>query len=405
MAMYSYKGINREGKEIKGVITAEGLAQAKQRAHAGGIMLMEIKEKTSAQSSPLNLSRGSASSVKIADLSLMTRQLATLIKAKIPIAEALSALVDQVDHPGLRIVLSEVKQKINEGASLAKSLSDYPKVFNNVYVNMVEAGEASGTLDVVLLRLAEFTEGQSKLKNKIMSAMLYPIIMAFAGTAMMTFIFIVIIPKISRIFESMKKDLPLPTKICLAISHFLQNYWWAVLIAIPIIFAMAKKYFSTQKGRSQWHRWQLKLPIFGNIIAMVNIGRFCSTLSTLLTSGVPILASLRIVRNLITNVHMQSAVEAAKDSVSEGASLATPLINSGFFPPLVTHMIKLGEKSGELEQMLKIVAENYEDQVNTKLDGLTSVLEPIMMILLGGAVAFIVGAVIVPIMDLTSLKR
>lgn len=402
MPIYAYKGILNTGKEVKSSLTAENLNQAKQRIHSMGIMLIDISEKTSAKegAQPLNIS----SKIKIQDLSLMTRQLATLIKARIPISESLSALIDQVDHPTLRIILAEVRQKINEGASLAKALSDYPRVFDNVYVNMVEAGEASGTLSIVLIRLAEFTEGQSKLKNKIMGSMMYPMIMALVGLSMMTFIFVVIIPKITRIFSTMKKELPTPTKICIAISNYLQDYWWTLLVGIPIFVFLLKKYIKTKKGRGQWDKLMLKLPIMGGLVKMINIGRFSSTLATLLSSGVPILTALRIVTNLISNVHIQSVVDSSREAVSEGASMTGPLVSSGHFPPLVTHMIKLGEKSGELESMLEIVADNYESQVNSKLEGLTSILEPIMMIFLGGAVAFIVISVIVPMMEMTSVR-
>ncbi|MBF0312257.1 MAG: type II secretion system F family protein [Oligoflexia bacterium] len=405
MPIFVYKGIdNRTGKQLKANVTADSLAIAKQRVSSSGIMLIQIEEKKSKDTAQIGgIQLGKA--VGVEDLSLMTRQLATLIAAKIPLSEAFAALVDQVDHPGLRIVLAEVRQKINEGISLGKSLEDYPKIFDNIYVNMVKAGEESGNLELVLVRLAEFTENRTKLKNKLMSAMLYPLIMASVGTLMMVFIFVVVIPKLAKIFISMKKELPLPTKICIGISTFLQKYWPVVLIMLPVLIYLLRKYISKGKGQEYWHNFQLKMPVFGNIIMMVNVGRFCSTLATLLTSGVSILVSLRIVQNLVTNVHMRKAIVEATVSVGEGASMATPLVNSGYFPPMVTHMIKLGEKSGELKSMLEIVAKSYDDQVSNKLDGLTSILEPIMMILLGGAVAFIVLSVVVPMMNLNSINR
>jgi general secretion pathway protein F len=342
--------------------------------------------------------------VTVEDLALMTRQFATLIKAKIPVAEALSALVEQVDNETLRIVMSEVRQKVNEGASLADALGGHPKIFTSVYANMVSAGEASGTLEIVLLRLADFTEGQMKLRNKIKGAMTYPVIMGFFGFLMMNVIFIFVIPKIAKIFVSMKKELPLQTKITIWISDFMQNYWWAVIMAMIGTWYLVKRYIATPKGEAQWHALQLKLPIVGLLIKMINVSRFCSTLATLLNSGVPILTAMTIVKNLVPNVHMKDAIEKARISVSEGATLTGPLIASGHFPALVTHMIRLGEKSGELEPMLKIVSENYEDQVESKIGGLTSVLEPIMMIMLGLGVAFIVFAVVVPMMSLNSVR-
>lgn len=404
MPIYAYKGMDKSGKEIKNTINVESIVAAKARVKSMGIMLIDIREQkaqnTSGSSSLLRI----GGSVPVEDLALMTRQLATLIKAKIQIVEALSALTDQVENPNLRLVLSDLKSKVNEGASLAKALTDHPKVFNSVYANMVEAGEASGTLEIVLLRLADFTESQVKLKNKIKGAMTYPVIMAVFGFAMMNVIFIFVIPKIAKIFISMKKELPFITQVCIWISNFLVNYWWLVIVGILATVYLTHKYIHTAKGENQWHALQLKLPILGIMIKMINVSRFCSTLGTLMNSGVPILTALTIVKNLIPNVHMKEAVEKARISVSEGASLAQPLIQSGYFPALVTHMIKLGERSGELEPMLKIISENYEDQVQSRISGLTSILEPIMMICLGTAIGFIVFAVVIPMMNMNSLR-
>ncbi|MDA8793600.1 type II secretion system inner membrane protein GspF [Bacteriovoracaceae bacterium] len=399
MPIYNYSGINKTGKEIKGTITVDSMPTAKSKIKGQGVVLISIKEQKSKTASK-GISFGG--SVSVEDLAMMTRQLATLIKAKIQIVEALGALSDQVDSQVLKIVLSEVKQKVNEGSSLAGGLAAHPRIFNNVYVNMVEAGEASGTLEIVLLRLAEFTEAQMKLKNKIRGAITYPIIMAIFGFLMLNVIFIFVIPKLAKLFKGMKKELPIQTKISIWLSDFLQNWWWAVFLTLFATFFLFKKYINSQSGQRKWHRLILRLPIFGLITKMINVSRFSSTLSTLLSSGVPILVAMRIVKNLVPNVIMKDAIEEAKDAVSEGASLTGPLIASGQYPPLVTHMIKLGEQSGEMEEMLSIIAENYEDQVDSKISGLTSLLEPIMMIGLGGVVAFIIFSIVVPMMELNS---
>lgn len=403
MAIYSYKGLNSTGKEIKATITSESINQAKMKLKNAGIMLIDIKEQKAGSSKQQSFSFGQ--SVSIEDLSLMTRQLATLTKAKIQIVEALSALVEQTENARLRLILSEVKGKVNEGISLAQALGDYPKVFNNVYINMVEAGEQSGTLEIVLLRLADFSEAQSTLKSRIKGAITYPVIMMVIGAAMFAMIFTVVIPKITKIFKSMKKTVPLTTQICMWISDFLMNYWYVVLITVPTLFYLFLKYINSKKGRIRWDLFLLKLPIVGELVMMINVSRFCSTLATLLNSGVPILTSLKIVKNLVSNVHMQAAVDECRSNVQEGASLAIPLERSGFYPPMVTHMIKLGEKSGELEEMLQIVSENYEEQVNNKLNGLTSVLEPIIMVVMGLAVGFVVFSVVIPMMELNSFNK
>lgn len=403
MPIYSYKGMDRSGKEIKNTINVESIAAAKQRIKSMGIMLIDIKEQKAQGTGSSSSLFKFGGSVGVEDLAMMTRQLATLIKAKIQIVEALAALVDQVENQTLRLVLADLRQKVNEGASLAKALQDHPKVFNTIYVNMVEAGEASGTLEIVLLRLADFSEAQVKLRNKIKGAMTYPVIMALFGFGMMNVIFIFVIPKMAKIFTSTKKELPTITKFTIWISEFMQNYWWLLIASILGTIYLTSKYIATNKGRSQWHALQLRLPVLGMMTKMINVSRFCSTLGTLLNSGVPILTAMTIVKNLIPNVHMKDAVEKARISVSEGATLTGPLVASGYFPPLVTHMIRLGEKSGELEPMLKIISENYEDQVQSKISGLTSILEPIMMICLGVAVGFIVFAVVIPMMDINKI--
>lgn len=405
MPIYAYKGIDRTGKELKGTVNVENLTAAKQRVKGMGIMLTEIKEETSQ-----TIKKGSAgftfgSGVSTEDLALMTRQLATLLKAKIQVVEAFTALYDQTDNPRLKITLSEIRQKVNEGSSLASALSDYPKIFDNVYINMVEAGETSGTLEIVLLRLADFTESQVKLNNKIKSAMTYPVIMMTVGGIMIGIIFAVVIPKLTKIFIARKMELPLVTKICVAISNIILGYWWMIILGFIGSYLLFKKWVATPKGKSTFDSLVLKLPVVSPLVTMINVSRFCSTLATLLNSGVPILAAMRIVANLISNTHMKKAVEESRTSISEGGSITTPLVKSELFPPMVTHMIKLGEKSGELEPMLKIVAENYEDQVNSKLSGLTSILEPIMIVGMGLMVGLVVFAVVLPMMQMNSMKH
>lgn len=406
MPIYAYKGLNKSGKEVSAELTVDSIAQAKSKLKTDGIMLLEIKEqKAKSNKNPgggMSLSFGGG--VNVEELALMTRQFSTLVKARIQIVQALSALVDQVDNAQLKLVLSEVKQKVNEGSSLSKAMAEYPKIFSTVYTNMVDAGESSGTLDVVLLRLADFTEAQVKLKNKIKSAMMYPVIMMLVGSAMIGVIFTVVIPKITKIFINSKKAIPTTTQIAIAISNFLQDYWMVIIAAVPVSIWLFRKWASTKKGERIWHKFLLKAPVLGNLVTMINLSRFCSTLATLLSSGVPILTAMRIVKNLIPNVVLKDVVEKSREFVQEGKSIVPPLKDSGHFPPMVTHMIALGEKSGELEPMLKIVSENYEDQVNNKLEGLTSILEPIMMVALGGVVGFVVFAVIIPMLELNKLN-
>lgn len=404
MPLYTYKGLGPDGKEVKNTVNAESENQAKQKVKATGIMLISIREQKATKERE-NTSVRFTKSVSIEDLSLMTRQLATLLKAKIQIVEALSALVDQTENPQLKIALAEIKQKVNEGSSLAQSFAEYPRIFNNVFINMVDAGEASGNLEIVLLRLAEFSESQVKLGNKIKSAMTYPIIMVIFGSAMMGGIFTFVIPKITKILVSQKVALPLPTRIAMGISSAVQNYWWMMILGTFALWYLFMKYIGTKSGKEKWHTLLLKMPVIRDIVTMINVSRFSSTLSTLLSSGVPILVALRIVSNIITNVHMQRAIDNAKVNVSEGGSIADPLAESKLFPTMMTHMLKLGEKSGEVEEMLNIVAESYEEELNTKLSRLTTILEPVMLICMGMAVMFIIFSVVMPMMQMGNLTR
>lgn len=403
MAIFQYKGLNPQGKEVSASLTCESEAIAKQRIRAMGIMLIELKEKKAGGQSQSSFGFFSKK-VPINQLSLMTRQFATLVKARIQVVEALSALANQIDHEYLRMVLSDVRTRVNEGSSLAKALAQHPNVFNNIYCNMVEAGESSGTLDVVLIRLSEFTESQVKLGNKVKGAMTYPVIMATVGSILISLIFLKVIPQIAKIFVSSKKKLPILTEIVLAISDFMVNYWWLALLSVVGAAYLIKRYINSPQGERRYHKLILALPVVGNLSRMINVSRFCSTLGTLLSAGVPILAAMNIVKNLISNVWMRDAIEEAREAVAEGLSMTGPLIESGLFPSLVTHMIKLGEGSGELENMLNIISSNYQEQTETQIGALTTIIEPIMIIFMAVIVGIIVFSVIMPMMELNKLK-
>ena len=406
MPVYAYRGLNSLGKEVKSSITTESVTLAKTKLKNDGIMLIDIREQKVKQKGAegAGLPISFSGRVSVNDLALMTRQFSTLIKAQIQVVQALDALQDQVENETLKLVLAELKQKVNEGSSLSKALSEYPKVFDSVYVNMVDAGESSGTLDMVLLRLADFTEARVRLKNKIRGAMTYPIIMMAVASILISAVFAIVIPKITRIFTDTNKKIPFQTEIAIWVSDFLRHYWWGCILGGVLLFWLFKKWSQTERGKYRWHLTLLKMPIVGKLIIMINISRFCSTLATLLNAGVPILVCMKIVRNLIPNLILQGSVEEAERNIAEGRSMVGPLKASGHFPPMVTHMLSLGEKSGEIQPMLKIIAENYEDQVKTRLDGLTSTLEPIMIVVMGLVVGFVVFAVVMPMLELNKLN-
>jgi len=405
MAIYEYRALDAAGKNIKGIIEADSVKTARAKLKKNNLYLTEINEKNAVMKAGAPTSGGSIfGRVKVADISLSTRQLASLIRASIPLVDALQALIEQTENDRMKVVLATVRADVNEGSSLAKAVSKHPKIFNNLFVNMIEAGESSGTLPLVLLRLADFLEAQVRLQNKVTSALMYPVLMMLASFGLLVGIFVGVIPKIVKIFESMNKPMPIQTQILLAISDFLINYWYLVIGLSVLGTFLFRRWKKSPSGRRSWDGFLLKLPIFGPLIRMVAVARFSNTLATLLTGGVPILTAMNIVKNIVTNTLISEAIVQARENVTEGQSIAEPLKRSRQFPPLVIHMIAIGEKTGELPQMLQSVSATYEEQVSVKIEGLTSLLEPAMIIFMGLVVGGIVASVFVPLIELNNIS-
>lgn len=409
MAVFSYKGINSAGKKVSGIIDADNLKSARSKLRKSKIFPTDVSEGGRGGGGGgasilggLNLKKY-FEKIKVTDIANMTRQLSTLLNANVPLVDALSALVEQIDQPKLKSAISEIKEKVKEGSRLADAMRAYPDIFGNLYLNMVKAGELSGALDVVLLRLADFTESQARLNSKVKGALTYPVIMALVGMGLMGFLLIFVVPKIVKIFEDTQATLPLATKILVAVSSFLAGYWYIVLALMIGAYWGFKKWKNTPKGRYKIDRYSLKAPIFGEMFRMIAIGRLCRTLSTLIRSGVQLMPSLDIVKGIVNNVILEDVIENTRNSVKEGESIAEPLKKSGEFPPLVTHMIRIGEKTGSLEDMLERVANNYEEQVDIKVSTLTTLLEPIMIVVMGSIVSAIVLSILLPILKLNQI--
>ncbi|QED27261.1 type II secretion system protein GspF [Microvenator marinus] len=405
MPVYEYKGLNSTGKAVKGIADAESKVNLRQSLQAKGIFVTEILEGKAAKSrasSDIDIKK-MLERVSLRDIALITRQLATLLRAGIPLVESLNALTDQADKEELKKVLSDVRRQVNEGSSLANSLRDHPKLFSDLYINMVRAGESSGNLDTVLERLTEFIEAQIELRAKIIGAMVYPIIMMFVGLVIMTLLFTFVIPKVTAIFKDQGAALPILTRFLIWSSEMFANWWF---ILIPGAVGMVVGFFKwkgSDKGKPIWDRFILKVPVAGGLVRMIAISRFARTLGTLLSSGVPLLQALDIVKDILGNTRLEEVVEDARVNIREGESIAQPLKRSGEFPPLVTHMIAIGEKSGQLEDMLENVAISYNQQVDVRIQALTTMLEPLMIILMGIGAAIIVFAIMLPILQLNQM--
>lgn len=403
MPIYEYKGLLKNGKNTRGIVDSENLRAARLKLKKDGIFVTEIKDKKKVDGKTKGKTVRT-SSVPVEDMALMTRQLATLLKANIPLVDALSAVAEQVENPVLSEAISDAKNQVNEGVALNKAFLKYPKLFNKIYISMCEAGEASGTLDVILLRLAEFTESQSQLKQKVKSAMTYPVIMIVIIIAILSGLFIFVIPNIVTIFEG-NPELTLPwyTQVVIEVSGYFVNYWYIIGGLITIVSLLFINWKNSEAGRPQWDAISLKLPIAGEVIRMVAVSRFTRTLSTLLTGGVPMLNAMDIVRNVVDNAVIADAIDMARSNISEGESIAGPLKKSGQFPPIVIHMVNIGEKTGDLENMLSMVSDAYDFQVKSKIEGMTALLTPVVTVLMGIVVFIIVIAIMVPMFQMTNL--
>ncbi|HJL43350.1 MAG TPA: type II secretion system inner membrane protein GspF [Myxococcales bacterium LLY-WYZ-16_1] len=414
MPVYAYKGLNTSGREVKGMLDAESPKMLRSQLRRSGIRIIEHREESATPESTsagaglqtqIDLKKYLDRKPSVGELALVTRQLSTLLRSGITLIDALTAIGDQVESEKMKRVFGSVKADVNEGLSLADSMQKHDEIFNHLYVSMVRAGEASGALDKVLARLADFTEAQARLRSKIQSAMLYPLIMLGVGSLIMLILFIVVIPRITKIFEQVKAELPLQTKLLIFIADTLKNYYFILFPLLGVLVWVFLRWKKSPKGKPRWDRFTLVAPVFGPVVRLVAISRFSRTLATLLRSGVPVLNALDITKDVLDNERLSSVVGEAREAIREGESIATPLKRSGEFPPIVVHMVSTGEKSGQLEEMLEHVADNYDFQVDQRVEKLTTLIEPIMIVGMGVAVAFIVFSVLLPILQISQHVR
>lgn len=456
MAVFGYRGlVAKTGKSVRGVRDADNLKTLRAVLKKDGVMLTEAHEDQhhAKGTKPKFELRQFFERVSTSDIAMMTRQLATLIGAGIPLVESVTAMQEQVEKEALRRALAAIRDRLNEGWSMAKALEAHPKLFPPIYVNMVAAGEASGTLEAVFDRLSDFMENQARLKGKVGAALAYPMLMMIMGIVIMTVMMVVVVPKVTNIFASLDRALPWYTELLIFTSNTLSSNQlvgcvltmvtlsfirlalarkgmsgfaylaiassiflvavgffvsslpaYGVGIGIGIVLGLGLARFLAFLGTPAGVLWKdqkkLRLPLFGSIFRMLAVSRFSSTLATLLKSGVPLLKALDIVRLVLDNARLAAVVEEATSSIREGESIAGPLKRSGEFPSIVTHMIAVGEKSGQLETMLENVARAYDSQVETRLQAMTSLLEPLIIVFMGGGVGFIAFSILMPLIQM-----
>jgi general secretion pathway protein F len=396
MPLFQYKGIDADSKPVSGVVDADSDKAARAKLRKQRIFPTKIELE--------GTSRGSvrfSKRVTVEDIAGMARQMAVLLAARIPLVDSLEAIIEQIEHPVMRKALVEIKEKVSGGGRLADAMQTYPKIFDGIFVHMVRAGEASGSLDVVLNRIAAFKEAQANLKSSVKTAMAYPVVMAVVALGILSYLFTKVIPQITEIIVKQKLALPLPTRIVMGITHIIQDYWYLVFIVLGVIIFAFISWKKTSPGRTRLDRWALKAPFFGELNRKIAVARFSRTLSTLLNSGVQLLPALGIVRNVMDNVILAEVIDRVSVSVKEGESLSEPLRSSRRFPPIFLHMVRVGEKTGQLENMLEHVANTFDREVEDSLKSLTSVLAPLMLVGIGMVIAFVVAAVLMPIIQMT----
>ncbi|MCA9665553.1 MAG: type II secretion system inner membrane protein GspF [Myxococcales bacterium] len=408
MPSFAYRGLDARGKNVAGTRDADNPRVLRSTLRREGIFVTDVNEAHQKVKRGSGLGRevdlkGAFDRVKLQDVAVLTRQLATLLKAGIPLSEALAALVDQSDSAKLSRAIGDIRTKVNEGTPLADAMANHPKIFTDLYVNMVRAGEAAGNLDQVLARLSQFLDAQVKLRGKVKSALTYPIIMAIIGIGITAMLMVVVVPKITQIFGDTGKALPWNTRLLMWGSDVIGSWWWLLIILIAGAIFGFRYWKKTPSGKKRWDRITLRLWVVGGLVRMIAIARFARTVGTMLRSGVPLLQTLEISKAIVGNSVLVDVVEDARVAIREGDNIADPLARSKQFPPVVTRMIAVGERSGQLEGMLETVAEAYENEVDLRLGRLTTLMEPLIILVMGGSVAFIVFSILMPILDMNEL--
>jgi len=395
MPAFVWKGKNRLGELQEGVIVADGRDAATATLKRNGVQVLSIR--------PQAAKTKSLGKVKAKDLAIFTRQFSVMIDAGLPLVQCLEILSSQQQNQGLKRTIDAVRTDVEQGATLQAAMAKHPKAFNDLYVNMVGAGEAGGILDVILQRLSGYIEKAVKLASKVKGAMTYPVTVILIAIAVVAVIMLKVIPVFSQMYEGMGSSLPAPTLVCIALSNVLINYLPVVIIFVIVVVVGTRQYYKTQSGHLQIDALLLKIPIIGDLLRKVAVARFCRTLGTLTSSGVPILEGMDITARTSGNMVIQNAILKCKEAVEQGRNISTPLAETKVFPPMVVQMVGVGEATGALDAMLSKVADFYEDEVDNAVAALTSMMEPIIIAVLGGIIGFIVIAMYLPIFNLANV--
>ncbi len=406
MPDYKYTAIDRNGAQTSGKIEATNDEQARQKLMAKGLMVTTLANDAGAAKpavTPTAPAKGGftfGAKVSQNDVTIMTRQLATLIVAGLPLLRALELITKQERNPAFKAILANVADSVSQGNNLSEAMQAHPKVFDKLFVNMIRAGEAGGVLDKVLDRLAKFREKAERIQKKVKSALVYPGVVMTVAIVIVYILMVKVVPSFQKLLDGQKTEMPPLTKLVIGISQLLTVYWWATPILVFGVYFLLKQWLSTEKGKELFDRMIFRLPKVGTFVQIVSVSRFARTFGTLMASGVPILQSISITRDTLDNVVIAKSLERVHDRVRDGEPLSVPLEQSGVFPQMVTSMIQVGEETGQLPEMLNRVADIYDEEVDNDVTALTSIIEPVLIVFLAVVVGAIVLAMFLPLIAL-----
>lgn len=404
MPIFEYKAIDGNNRVKKGIVDADTPREARSKLKKSALFVTDIKETRGKKKSAVAI-RGvtgveTPNKLRNEQIAAVTRQMASLLQAGIPLAEALRMIIEQAPDKKIESVFRDIREKVTQGMTFADATLQHPAYFNSLYANMVRAGESSGALDAVLVRLAQFLQAQTRLKNKVGAAMIYPMIMVIVGVIVVAILMTMVVPRVTQLIKGRGQELPLPTEILITCSDFLVNYWLLVAVGILAVAVTFQVFVNSEKGRLAFDNFKLKLPIFGDLAKKQAMARFSITLATLLRSGVPALQAIQVTKMVLDNVVLQNALQNVHDRVLEGTDIATPMKKSGVFPPTISYMVGVGEQAGNLEEMLERISETYDEEVDLATQKLTSIIEPLIIVALAVVVAGIVIAIVLPLLQL-----
>jgi type II secretion system protein F len=400
MPNFVYKAKDSKGEAIQGTMDAETQAVVINRLQSMGYFPILVKSDEKAKRKKAGTSHFFGKRVRTRDLAAFNRQLSDLISAGIPLVKSLGIIVNQTSNEQFREVITAISADVQGGDTLATALSKHPRIFSTLYCAMIRSGETGGFLDDILQRLADFSELEEEIRSKIKSALYYPVIMILAGFSAVVILMTVVVPKIVKLFEDLEQTLPLPTQILINIMNFFGHRWFILIGALFALGIFLYKFLHTSEGRAIWHRIQLKIPLIGDVILKRQIAQFARTFGSLLKNGVSILSSLEITKEVLGNKYVQNEIIKISENITQGSGVAAPLKGSTIFPPVVVNMIAIGEETGRLHDVLLRIANSYEIQVDRSIKTLTSLVEPLIILVMGFFVAFLVIAMLLPIFNL-----